>query len=239
MEPTPTPPPVPVPRPPLPLFSWILLGVCVLVFLPHAVDGEPPDRLLLYGPAIAAGEWWRVLTSNVEHVTPMHILMNGLSIFSFGPVVERQIGTARLMVVSVIAGLLSSAAALGFMWHYPSAGASGVIAGWLGLALPISDGRARKVLVQWTILLVLVSLVPRVSWAAHLGGFVGGLVCGLVIRAGYRTHPAQAFRTFDRLALPFLVLAALAVVLVMRMHAGAGIDMTPSAFGVGPGSRPA
>ena len=112
-------------------------------------------------------------------------------------------------------------------------------AGWLGLALPISDGRARKVLVQWTILLVLVSLVPRVSWAAHLGGFVAGLVCGLVIRAGYRTHPAQAFRTFDRLALPFLVLAALAVVLVMRMHAGAGLDMTPGAFGVGPGSRPA
>ena len=88
-------------------------------------------------------------------------------------------------------------------------------------------------------ILVLVSLVPRVSWAAHLGGFVGGLVCGLVIRAGYRAHPAQAFRTFDRLALPLLVLAALAVILVMRMHAGAGVDITPSAFGVGPGSRPA
>ncbi|HZJ54279.1 MAG TPA: rhomboid family intramembrane serine protease [Myxococcaceae bacterium] len=228
MEPTPTPPPVPVPRLPPPLFSWIFLGVCVLVFLPHAVDGEPPDRFLLYGPAIAAGEWWRVLTSNVEHVTPMHILMNGLSIFSFGPVVERQIGTARLALVSIIAGLLSSAAALGFMWHYPSAGASGVIAGWLGLALPISDGRARKVLVQWTILLVLVSLVPRVSWAAHLGGFLAGLVAGLVIRAGYRSHPAQPFRTFDRLGLPFLVLAAVAVVLMIRMHAGASLGSLPA-----------
>jgi rhomboid protease GluP len=228
VEPAPTPPPVPVPRLPPPLFSWTFLGLCVLVFLPHALEAEPPDRFILYGPAVAAGEWWRVLTSNLEHVTPMHILMNGLSIFSFGPVVERQIGTRRMLLVSLIAGLASSAAALGFMWFYPSAGASGVIAGWLGLALPISDGRARKVLVQWTILLVLVSLVPRVSWAAHLGGFVGGLVPGLLIRAAYRSTPAQPFRTFDRLALPLLALAAVAVIVVVRLHAGASLGSTPA-----------
>ncbi len=228
MEPTPTPPPRPVPRLPPPLFSWIFLGVCVLVFLPHALEGEPPDRFILYGPAIAAGQWWRVLSSSLEHVTPMHILMNGLSIFSFGPVVERQIGTARMLLVSLIAALASSAAALGFMWFYPSAGASGVIAGWLGLALPIADGRARKVLVQWTILLVLVSLVPRVSWAAHLGGFVGGLVPGLLIRAAYRTTPWKPFRTFDRVALPLLVLAAVAVFLVVRLHAGASLGTLPA-----------
>ena len=207
-------------RLPPPVFSWTFLGICVLVFLPHALQRGPPDRYVLYGPAVAAGEWWRVLTCNLEHVTPMHILMNGLSIFSFGPVVERQIGTARIFVVSVIAGLTSSAAALAFMWAYPSAGASGVIAGWLGLALPIADRRARKVLVQWTILLVLVSLVPGVSWAAHLGGFLGGLVPGLLIRQAYRTTPAEPFRLFDRAALPLLVLAAVAVVLVVELHGG-------------------
>jgi len=228
VEPTPTPPPHPVPRLPPPLFSWTFLGVCVLVFLPHALDREPPDRFVLYGPAIAAGQWWRVLTSSIEHVTPMHILANGLSIFSFGPVLERAIGTARMAVASLIAALTSSAAALAFMWFYPSAGASGVIAGWLGLALPIFDGRARKVLVQWTILLVLVSLVPRVSWAAHLGGFLGGLVLGLLIRHGARSGgPAGAFRLFDRFALPLLVLAAVAVFLVVRLHAGASLETLP------------
>ncbi|HET9155447.1 MAG TPA: rhomboid family intramembrane serine protease [Myxococcaceae bacterium] len=220
MEPTPTPPPVPAPRPPPPLVSWIYLGICVLLFLPHAMAPEPPDKYLLYGPAVAAGEWWRVLTSNFEHVTPLHILFNGLSIFSFGPVVERQVGSARMLIVSLTAALLSSATALIFMWHYPSAGASGVIAGWLGLALPIADARARKVLIQWTILLVLVSLVPRVAWAAHLGGFIGGLVPGLLIRAAYRKTPRQPFRSFDRLALPLLVLATAAVVLVVFVHTG-------------------
>jgi len=212
---------VPVPRPPPPLVSWIFLGICVLVFLPHAMDPEPPDKYLLDGPAIAAGEWWRVLTSNFEHVTPLHILFNGLSIFSFGPVVERQVGSGRMLIISLIAGLLSSATALAFMWHFQSAGASGVIAGWLGLALPIADARARKVLIQWTFLLVLVSLVPRVAWAAHLGGFVGGLVPGLLMREAYRTTPRQPFRLFDRLALPLLLLAAVAVVVVVALHAGA------------------
>lgn len=218
MEPTPTPPPPRQPRLPPPLVSWGFLAICVLVFLPHATRAGPPDRFLLFGPAVAAGEWWRVLTSNVEHVTPLHILMNGLSIFSFGPVVERQIGSARLLAVSVICALASSATALAFTWFYPSAGASGVIAGWLGLALPLSDGRTRKVLVQWTILLVLVSLVPRVSWAGHLGGFLGGLIAGLLIRAGARREPTAPFRIFDRLVLPLVLVAAAAVWLVVRLH---------------------
>ncbi len=214
-----------MPRPRPPLFSWGYLALCVLVFLPHAAAGGPPETLVLYGPAIAAGEWWRVLTANLEHVNPMHILMNGLSIFSFGPVVERQIGSRRLFLASLVAGLTSSALALAFMWFYPSTGASGVIAGWLGLALPIADARARKVLVQWTILLVLISLVPRVSWAAHLGGFLGGLVLGLLVRVAARSRraPFAPFRLFDRWVVPVLVLSAVAVVLVVRLHGVASL----------------
>src|SRR5262249_21151301 len=123
--------------------------------------------------------------------------------------------------ISLIAGLLSSATALAFMWHYPSAGASGVIAGWLGLALPIADARQRKVLIQWTLLLVLVSLAPRVAWAAHLGGFFGGLVAGLVIGEAYRPPPRQPSRFFDRMVVPLLALAVLAVIVVVAWHAGA------------------
>ena len=137
MEPTPapTPPPARAPRLPPPLFSWAYLGVCILVFLPHAAMPGPPDRFLLYGPAVADGEWWRVLTSAVEHISPFHILANGVSIWSFGTVLERQIGSLRMFAASVVTALTSAAGALGFLWFFPSAGASGVICGWLGLAL--------------------------------------------------------------------------------------------------------
>src|SRR5215813_7575886 len=173
-NPTPTPAPPRAPRLPPPLFSWGYLGVCLLVFLPHAQSLNAPERFLLYGPAVAEGEWWRVLTSAVEHIGPLHILANGLSIWSFGPIVERQIGSWRMFTVSLVTALTAAAAALGFLWLFPSAGASGVICGWLGLALLIFSGRARRVLLQWTFLIVMISLIPGVSWAAHLGGFVGG-----------------------------------------------------------------
>ena len=224
MEPTPapTPPPARAPRLPPPLFSWAYLGVCILVFLPHAAMPGPPDRFLLYGPAVADGEWWRVLTSAVEHISPFHILANGVSIWSFGTVLERQIGSLRMFAASVVTALTSAAGALGFLWFFPSAGASGVICGWLGLALLIFGGRARKVLVQWAILIVLISLIPRVSWAAHLGGFVGGVVLGVLIRAGVRLRPTEPFWLYDRLVLLALVIAAVLVWLVVRLHAGLG-----------------
>jgi len=224
LEPTPapTPPPARAPRLPPPLFSWAYLGVCVLVFLPHADLPGPSDRLLLIGPPVAAGEWWRVLTSAVEHINAFHILFNGLSIWSFGPVLERQIGSWRMLAVSLVTAVTSAAGALGFFWFAKSAGASGVICGWLGLALLVFGGRARKVLAQWAILIVLISLIPHVSWAAHLGGFIGGVVLGLVLRAGARLRPTAPFWLFDRLVVPALVLAAAVVWLVVRLHAGLG-----------------
>jgi membrane associated rhomboid family serine protease len=210
------------PRLPPPLFSWAYLGICILVFLPHAATPAPPEHFLLYGPAVASGEWWRVLTSAVEHIGPFHILANGLSIWSFGPVLERQIGSPRMLVVSLVTALTSAAGALGFLWFFPSAGASGVICGWLGLALLIFGGRARRVLVQWTILIVLISLIPGVSWAAHLGGFIGGVVLGLIIRLGVQLRPTAPFWLFDRLAVPCIVIAAAVVWLVVRSHTGLG-----------------
>jgi rhomboid protease GluP len=218
---TPAQPGPPVRTGPRPLFSWGFLAICVAVFLPHLATGPNPN-LVLYGPAVADGQWWRVLTASVEHVSPLHIVMNGLSILSFGPVVERLIGSKRLFMASLVCALTSAAASLAFMWAYPSVGASGVIAGWLGLALPIFDRRGRRVLWQWTILLVLISLVPRVSWAGHLGGFLGGASLGLLIRGSLRRNPQTPFRTFDRAALPLVVLAAALVYVVVRFHAGAG-----------------
>jgi len=227
-NPTPTPAPPRAPRLPPPLFSWGYLGVCLLVFLPHAQSLNAPERFLLYGPAVAAGEWWRVLTSAVEHIGPLHILANGLSIWSFGPIVERQIGSWRMFAVSLVTALTSAAGALGFLWFFPSAGASGVICGWLGLALLIFSGRARKVLLQWTFLIVMISLIPGVSWAAHLGGFVGGVALGLVLRGGVRLRPTAPFWLFDRLAVPAFLIAAAVVWLVVRLHAGPGAGSFPA-----------
>jgi membrane associated rhomboid family serine protease len=199
-----------------------LLIVCVAVFLPHVAAGGPPNTLVLYGPAVAAGEWWRVLTFGIEHVNSPHILMNGFSIFSFGPFIERRVGSVRLAVVSLVAVLLSACFSLQFNWFLPTAGASGILCGWLGLGLPIVDVRARRVLVQWTILLVLISLIPGISWAGHLGGFIGGLLCGVLMRWPRPSAGTPEFRRFDRVVVLLVLAAAVAVYLVVRAHGSSG-----------------
>ena len=147
MEPTPapTPPPARAPRLPPPLFSWAYLGVCILVFLPHAAMPGPPDHFLLYGPAVAGGEWWRVLTSAVEHISPFHILANGVSIWSFGTALERQIGSVRMLAASVATALTSSAGALGFLVVLSQRRCVGGHLRLAGACPADFGGRARKV----------------------------------------------------------------------------------------------
>ena len=119
--------------------------------------------------------------------------------------------------------LTSAAGALGFLWFFPSAGASGVICGWLGLALLIFGGRARKVLAQWAILIVLISLIPQRQLGRAPRRLRGRRGCsGVIIRAGVRLRPTAPFWLFDRLALPAIVISALLVWLVVRLHAGLG-----------------
>jgi membrane associated rhomboid family serine protease len=213
----PTPLPQPVPRRPIPVLSWFLCVVCLLVFLRHA-GAEVPDRLLLDGRAIAAGEWWRVLFSSVEHLGPWHLLLNLALLFWFGPLVEQQVGSARLLAATVISVAAGSALALTLTFWFRGAGASTILAGWLGLALPIAPPRRRRVLLQWALFLVLVSLVPGASPAAHVGSFLSGLLMGLLIREGSRHHSEAQFHWFDRLVPALAALAGGAVWLAVRLH---------------------
>ena len=218
------PSPRPVPEPPSrverPWFSWALMAVCAVAFVPQILDltGHPELQYSLYGPAIAAGEWWRVLTAQVEHHGLFHIFANGTSILGFGPFLERRIGSLRLAVASLIGGLFSAAFALYFTWTGYTAGASGMIIGWLGLGLLIVEARWRRVLGQWAVFNVLISLAPGVSWAGHLGGAVGGLASGWLIRKSDVALPPARFGLFDRLAPVLVVLGVGVVWLAVQFH---------------------
>jgi len=194
--------------------------ICGLAFVPQILNlnGQPQLAYALYGPAIAAGEWWRIFTSWVEHDGAVHLVANGTSILGFGPFIERRIGSVRLAVVSLIAGLGSSAFPLFFDWNRPTLGASGIIIGWLGAGLLIVEPRWRRVLGQWAIFNVLVSLVPGVSWAGHLGGFIGGLGCGALIRKSDTVVPPARFALFDRLAPVLIALGGIAVWAALQFH---------------------
>jgi membrane associated rhomboid family serine protease len=77
-----------------------------------------------WGPSIAEGDWWRLITSGFVHVSPTHIFFNMLLLFFLGRLLEPALGTPRFLAL-YFASLL--AGSLGVMVASPetlSAGAS-------------------------------------------------------------------------------------------------------------------
>ena len=188
-----------------------LIGICVVVYLYEAFSPAGDERswlsnlLVLYGPAVRDGEWWRVLSTTIQHGGPLHLFFNMSVVWTMGRAYEAGIGTWRFAQISLVTALGSSLAVLLWAFDLPTVGASGMIIGWIGAILPIATSTHRRGLQIWLVQIVVISLLPGVSWQGHLGGFVAGLACGLALRAG---------PTVFRYAAPLLAFAAAALTVV-------------------------
>ena len=172
-------------RLPVPWFSGALIAASAARFLADISEGgEHPWQL--YGPAVRAGEWWRLLSYAIEHGNLIHIVVNMSVVWTLGFGLERLLGTWRFALFSLVGCLGSAAFALWFNFTTPTVGASGMIIGWAGAMLPIANRATRQSLVIWLVQIAIISFLPFVSWSGHLGGFVFGFACGLALRAGSR-----------------------------------------------------
>ncbi|WP_171411991.1 rhomboid family intramembrane serine protease [Corallococcus exercitus] len=192
----------------------IIAGAVVMFFLsssmgrPLVIDGRNfgiVGPLALYGPWVQAGEYWRLLGMVFEHGGPLHLLFNMSAVYSLGASLERGIGSWRFLALSLVTALGGSAFALFFNFDTVTVGASGMILGWGGAMLPILTQQGRREHMFWLVQVAVISLLPGVSWAGHLGGFLFGLPCGMALRQGPK---------FYSRAIPVLlfIAAALAVV---------------------------
>ena len=158
------------------------------------------------GIALLQGDWWRLLTSCFVHIGWMHLLMNMLSLGMMGPVAEMMWGRGRLLVIYAASGLGGACLAMANRPEGMLAGASGAIWGvqmaliaWVMLfRSQFSNQQVAEWYRRFTMVLVInvgVSLLPTVSWEAHLGGGVVGFVtAGLLnaVRSGTRRQRGLA-----------------------------------------------
>src|SRR5579862_6826589 len=141
-----------------------------------------------YGPAIRAGQWWRLLTAGFLHGGLLHILMNSWVLFDLGAQTEETFGTSRYLVfyfVSTVTGFLAS------YWWSPalSIGASAGITGLIGamIAHGVRERSAygaavRGMYTRWAVYILLMGLLPffSIDNAAHIGGLAGGFLVAYV-----------------------------------------------------------
>jgi rhomboid protease GluP len=182
-------------RRPIPWVSGGIIGLCALVFVAELAGYLPPNKAgALYGPAVSDGQWWRIFSCVFEHAGILHIGLNMSVVYTLGFTLERAIGAWRFTIIVVITSIGSAAAILALGYNAPAVGASGMILGLVGAILPIATRQGRQQIFTWLIQIALISIVPnlipdsplRVSWQGHLGGFLFGLPCGLLLRNGGR-----------------------------------------------------
>jgi len=180
---------------------------------------------LLYGPAVDAGDWWRLIMPIFLHLGVLHVFFNSYILWVAGQHVEAEIGPRLMFLVYMAAGIL------GFVGSYfagiGGAGASGAVSGLLGFLLVrrrLVDGDFRHPLTQWVIQLTVITaifglIVSRVNNVAHLVGFLtgGGFAWMLTrVRLSRRGAAGLMFATLGT------AVATVAAIVAMLLSLGRG-----------------
>lgn len=148
---------------------------------------------------------WQFVTYQFLHGGLMHLFLNMLGLFFFGPETERAIGTRRFTMLYLACGILGGLGWLLFTFFNPAGfciGASGAIFGILGAFAALFPNRPVTVLVFFVLpltmkartlaiamavfsLLASVGQPGNIAYAAHLaGGLAGYAYIALLSSAG-------------------------------------------------------
>jgi membrane associated rhomboid family serine protease len=187
-----------------------------------------------YWRALAlASEPWRLVTTQLLHSGLPHLALNALGLVVLGGLLERQIGTARTLLVSAgaAAGAMLGCVVAGYA---NVVGASGVVMGYAGALVALELRRPdllpallrlpRVLLVGAVVAeFVLLSFVPNVAHGAHVGGLVGGAFAALATAPGGASSFAvgRALRSACAAALALTLGALLAFGYVLLDPGGA------------------
>ena len=181
------------------VFTKAIIAINVLAFFAQVIGaGGARDtgaswafqQGVLYGPAVDAGDYWRLLTSGFLHDGPIHLLFNMVGVWFLGQLLEPRLGPLRhaaLYFASLFTG------SLGVMLLSPeqtTLGASGAVFGLLGAAFILLRRQGMDPMQTFIgpilILNILITFAysSTISVGGHLGGLAGGALAALVIGLG-------------------------------------------------------
>ncbi len=224
-----------------PIVTYVLLVVLVLVFVADyylLTDSLGRRIVYAYGAQaneyVAAGQYWRLLTSVFLHAGITHLAFNGYALFVLGRDIEGIYGSLWFTVLYFLSGLAGSVAWYVLGDPVPSLGASGAIFGLFGAEAAfflrnremfgqLGRQRLRSIVMLLVINLVIGFAIPNINYIAHLGGLAAGFLVGLGLAPTYALGWSQeAFEPTPRLVdtrttLQRITFALLAVVILLGL----------------------
>ena len=189
-----------------PIVTYTIIAICVGLFLVDAAltggstlggflsGGLGPlgEANTIYGPAVAAGEWWRIFTSAFFHLGVIHLAFNMYVLYLYGALVERMYGPIEYTLIYLLCAAGGSVLTILVAPLQPAVGASGAIFGLVGMLFVVSRrhhavlGREARMMIAGIgtyviYLLVFTFLFPGISWTGHVGGLLVGAVLGFFL----------------------------------------------------------
>lgn len=160
---------------------------------------------------------WRFITPIFAHSGILHLAFNMLIQVRTGIPLEKSMGSLRMIMIYMISGIAGNALASDLAPNSVSAGASGSLLGLIALLYidlysnwPLLT-RPKWDLVKVTINVMIalaVGLLPLIDNYAHIGGFIAGLLSGMIFM------PKIAFSKWDRRRKRILAIVSVPLLIV-------------------------
>ena len=178
-----------------PVVTTALVAANLAVFVADVISqggvgtdlGEWGTKGALYGPAVAAGDWWRPVTSGFLHLGLLHVGFNMFLLWQLGALLEpavRRWGFVALYAMSLLGG---SFLTLVISNDTVTVGASGAVFGLMGATFvamrtrginPFQTGIGPLIVIN---LVLTFALANRISVGGHVGGLVVGALGGWIL----------------------------------------------------------
>lgn len=175
------------------------------------------SRGALYGPLVADGEWWRLITGGFLHSGLIHLGFNMYLLWMLGNMLEPALGQVRFGLLYLVSLLAGSAGALLVNPNAVTVGASGAVFGLMAAAFlelrsrgfdPMASGIGPLILMNLAI-----SFIPgfNISIGGHVGGLIGGALVALVLhRTATKQRRTAGIVALGAMAVAFAALGVIA-----------------------------
>ncbi|MDH5560121.1 MAG: rhomboid family intramembrane serine protease [Deltaproteobacteria bacterium] len=181
----------------------------------HLLGWADPHQIL-------NGSWWLLITAIFLHGGVLHILFNMMWFKDLGPTTQELFSPHKMVIIYLISGVMGNLLAVlnpSIMGLFsilirpaPIIGASGAVFGLIGAIIAFgkkSGGLYGRHLVRqlglWAIILIVMGfIIPGISNAAHIGGFITGFVIGYLL-------PVRASQSSE---LKFVIIAVILYLII-------------------------
>lgn len=194
--------------------TWIIILINIIVFLLVRLN---PKLVLDYATipilTVTFTQPYRILTSMFIHYDILHLFFNMFALFIFGPDIEKVLGKPRYLALYFTSGFMAAIIHAYYIFLFfpvrtllttPAIGASGAIYGVMAaygvlfptrrliafIGFPIMAPAIIVIIVLALIQTLYAFLAPysQVAYAAHVGGFIAGLIMTFIFRQGLRKY---------------------------------------------------